>query len=80
MGGLFIAVVMYFPNGLAGLWQTQGKRLMARLRGEPKPAAVAPTVAPAAAPAVTTVATARPSPSEPKRDGIEPGATLEASK
>ncbi len=38
MGGLFIVVVLYFPNGLAGLYETQGKRLLARLRGK-KPAA-----------------------------------------
>jgi len=30
MGGLFIAVVMYFPNGLAGVYEKQGKRLMAK--------------------------------------------------
>jgi hypothetical protein len=39
MGGLFIAVVMYFPNGLAGLWQSQGKRLVTKLRGDSKPVA-----------------------------------------
>ena len=72
MGGLFIAVVMYFPNGLAGLWQTQGKRLMDKLRGQSK--AVAPVAAEAAKPV------SRASTPEPKRDGIEPGATLEASK
>jgi len=33
MGGLFIAVVMYFPNGLAGLYQSHGKALLAKLRG-----------------------------------------------
>lgn len=27
MGGLFIAVVMYFPNGLAGLWDKYGYKL-----------------------------------------------------
>lgn len=27
MGGLFIAVVMYFPNGLAGLWEKHGPKL-----------------------------------------------------
>lgn len=73
MGGLFIAVVMYFPNGLAGLWQTQGKRLMDKLRGQSKLPA-APVAAEAAKPV------SRPSTPEPKRDGIEPGATLEASK
>lgn len=33
MGGLFIAVVMYFPNGIAGLWESHGKKLIARLAG-----------------------------------------------
>jgi len=28
MGGLFIAVVMYFPNGLAGVWEKHGKRMV----------------------------------------------------
>jgi len=28
MGGLFIAVVMYFPNGLAGAWEKHGKRMV----------------------------------------------------
>jgi urea transport system permease protein len=28
MGGLFIGVVMYFPNGLAGLWETHGQKLV----------------------------------------------------
>ena len=32
MGGLFIAVVMYFPNGLAGLWQSHARPWLARLR------------------------------------------------
>jgi urea transport system permease protein len=27
MGGLFIAVVMFFPNGLAGLWESARARL-----------------------------------------------------
>jgi len=27
MGGLFIAVVMYFPNGIAGLWEKHGTKL-----------------------------------------------------
>lgn len=26
MGGLFIAVVMFFPNGLAGIWEKHGKK------------------------------------------------------
>ncbi|WP_098496187.1 urea ABC transporter permease subunit UrtC [Collimonas sp. PA-H2] len=33
MGGLFIAVVMYFPNGLAGLYQSHGRALLASLTG-----------------------------------------------
>ena len=37
MGGLFITVVMYFPNGIAGLYETQGKKLLARLRRSPAP-------------------------------------------
>jgi len=36
MGGLFIAVVMYFPNGLAGVYEKQGKRLMAKFSRKPK--------------------------------------------
>jgi urea transport system permease protein len=32
MGGLFIAVVMFFPNGLAGLWQDYGHHLTSRLK------------------------------------------------
>ena len=31
MGGLFIAVVMFFPNGLAGLWEDYGHHLTKRL-------------------------------------------------
>ncbi|KTT24404.1 urea ABC transporter permease [Pseudomonas oryzihabitans] len=54
MGGLFIAVVLYFPNGLAGLWKSHGLPLVARLRRQP-----ARTVA---APAKPT--TAKPSPLE----------------
>ncbi|SFH40690.1 urea ABC transporter permease subunit UrtC [Pseudomonas sp. NFACC45] len=37
MGGLFIAVVMYFPNGLAGLWDSYGRQALARwLRRTPR--------------------------------------------
>ena len=32
MGGLFIAVVMFFPNGLAGLWQDYGHHVTKRLQ------------------------------------------------
>ena len=34
MGGLFIGVVMYFPNGIAGLWDTHGKKFFAKLSGK----------------------------------------------
>jgi urea transport system permease protein len=32
MGGLFIAVVMFFPNGLAGLWEQHGHHVTNRIR------------------------------------------------
>ena len=32
MGGLFISVVMFFPNGLAGLWQDYGHHITDRLK------------------------------------------------
>ncbi|CAD5108850.1 urea ABC transporter permease subunit UrtC [Zestomonas carbonaria] len=35
MGGLFIAVVMYFPNGLAGLWDSHGRKWLGRLKRKP---------------------------------------------
>jgi urea transport system permease protein len=53
MGGLFIAVVMYFPNGLAGLYESHGKKWLARLKPgakvakphtPPPPAAAVPVV------------------------------------
>lgn len=31
MGGLFISVVMFFPNGLAGVWQSYGYHLTKRI-------------------------------------------------
>nr|WP_314628128.1 urea ABC transporter permease subunit UrtC [uncultured Noviherbaspirillum sp.] len=50
MGGLFIAVVMYFPNGLAGVVDTQGRRLMQALKRrrevKPRPAPAVPAVRP----------------------------------
>jgi urea transport system permease protein len=51
MGGLFIAVVMYFPNGLAGLWESHGRKWLARVtrKSAPAIAAPAPVKAPAAA-------------------------------
>jgi urea transport system permease protein len=31
MGGLFIGIVMFFPNGLAGLFQPEGRQMLSRL-------------------------------------------------
>lgn len=42
MGGLFIAVVMYFPNGLAGLWDSHGRKWLARVTARKPKAAAAP--------------------------------------
>ncbi|MDQ7911639.1 urea ABC transporter permease subunit UrtC [Pseudomonas sp. 102515] len=42
MGGLFIVVVLYFPNGVAGLWKSHGQRLVARLKRQPVGAVAAP--------------------------------------
>jgi urea transport system permease protein len=67
MGGLFIAVVMYFPNGVAGLWESHGKKWLAKL---------APRRAPKAAPAPVA---ARPA-SAPARDNPVDFVGLEASK
>ncbi|WP_447589309.1 urea ABC transporter permease subunit UrtC [Aquipseudomonas campi] len=45
MGGLFIVVVMYFPNGIAGLWESHGRKWVSRfslgnkLFGQPVPKA-----------------------------------------
>ncbi|KTT58797.1 urea ABC transporter permease [Pseudomonas oryzihabitans] len=50
MGGLFIAVVLYFPNGLAGLWKSHGLPLVARLRRQPARTVVAPAKPTAAKP------------------------------
>jgi urea transport system permease protein len=33
MGGLFIVVVMYFPNGLAGMYESHGRKWLAKLFG-----------------------------------------------
>jgi urea transport system permease protein len=46
MGGLFIAVVMYFPNGLAGLWESHGRKWVASLRGKPTPVLEKPHITP----------------------------------
>ncbi|WP_407309915.1 urea ABC transporter permease subunit UrtC [Pseudomonas sp. nanlin1] len=36
MGGLFIAVVMYFPDGLAGVWDKHSRKWLARFKPKPK--------------------------------------------
>ncbi len=36
MGGLFIAVVMFFPNGLAGLWEDYGHKVTNKLKFIPE--------------------------------------------
>ncbi len=51
MGGLFIGVVMYFPNGVAGLWESHGKKWLAKLAGGKKPAQPVAAQRKAAAPA-----------------------------
>ena len=53
MGGLFITVVMYFPNGLAGLYESHGKKWLARLKPATKSAKpLAPSSPTARAPVV----------------------------
>jgi urea transport system permease protein len=49
MGGLFIGVVLYFPNGIAGLWVSHGKDWFNKLLGKTEPPA-------STIPAVTTAA------------------------
>jgi urea transport system permease protein len=34
MGGLFIAVVVFFPNGLAGLYEKYGQQALGKLPGK----------------------------------------------
>ncbi|WP_225607155.1 urea ABC transporter permease subunit UrtC [Pseudomonas sp. PDM04] len=46
MGGLFIAVVMYFPNGLAGVWESHGRRWLAQRLPGTKSVKAPPPVAP----------------------------------
>ncbi len=49
MGGLFIVVVMYFPNGLAGVWDNQWRKWRGRFAKAPKAtASVTAVKAPAA--------------------------------
>jgi urea transport system permease protein len=59
MGGLFIAVVMAFPNGLAGLWESHIQPWLAKRKAKTAIAAAQP---PAVPPAIT------PAP-KPKKDG-----------
>jgi len=62
MGGLFIAVVMYFPNGLAGLWDSHGRQALGRLlRRTPQQAAVAAPLPETSRTAPPTPASERPS-------------------
>ncbi|MBD5771232.1 urea ABC transporter permease subunit UrtC [Marinomonas colpomeniae] len=41
MGGTFIAVVMFFPNGLAGLWEEYSTPLMKKIRAKIQPSVTA---------------------------------------
>ena len=53
MGGLFIAVVMLFPNGLAGLWESHIQPWLAKWRVKKAESSAAPTASPpVAAPVV----------------------------
>jgi urea transport system permease protein len=47
LGGLFIAVVMFFPNGLAGVWSEKIEPRLLALFGKKKPDSRAPDGAPA---------------------------------
>lgn len=68
MGGMFIAVVMFFPNGLAGLYQQYGSRLGAPLMrlwnsfkdGRRKRAVVTNPVMPVSAPAADAPVSRKP--------------------
>ena len=60
MGGLFIVVVMYFPNGLAGIWDTHVKPRLQRLVRKPAASVSAPkavSAAPVSKPAPTDLET-----------------------
>ena len=62
MAGLFIGVVMAFPNGLAGLYESHVKPWLARRKQAPAPAGTggeppAPTTEPAHKPATVATAT-----------------------
>lgn len=59
MGGLFMAVVMFFPNGLAGLWDQHARKLkfMKRFYDDtPEPEKIEPTLSPMKEVVDTTVA------------------------
>ncbi|HET8707653.1 MAG TPA: hypothetical protein VFM46_15225, partial [Pseudomonadales bacterium] len=43
MGSIFIGVVMFFPKGLAGLWEDYGPLLMNKVKKKPSPAPVTQT-------------------------------------
>lgn len=51
LGGLFIAVVLAFPNGIAGLWQTYVAPRLGPLFGSAPKRTAAPPAAPGTAPA-----------------------------
>ncbi|MDR6951780.1 urea transport system permease protein [Ancylobacter sp. 3268] len=56
LGGLFIAVVLIFPNGLAGLWQTYVAPRLGPLFGGPAKRAATPPAAEPVLPAAPAVA------------------------
>ena len=57
MGGLFIGVVMYFPNGIAGLWDSHGKKMLPKILGRPMPdSAAVSTISPVAAVSIPATA------------------------
>mgnify|MGYP001061180424 CR=1 FL=1 len=62
MGGLFIAVVMYFPNGLAGIVDQFMKKRAAARAAAPTPPLVTEPVAPAVGALSPADATASPAP------------------
>src|SRR5450830_456706 len=72
MGGLFIAVVMYFPNGLAGVYETQGKRLLEKLFRKPGKTSRPDPTRPTAAIKSDSADTAK--------GALNPGINLETSK
>lgn len=67
MGGLFIAVVMYFPNGLAGIVEQFMKKRAARKAAAPTPSPATEIVTPSAR-ARSTADVDTPTPAEPLAD------------